>query len=93
MDVACLLGHVYALIVELEGHLVLAFVLVFLGDLLVHTDEILKNFNFDALKVSLGGLVKCSFELAHGFKFVLNILFTVTKSFVGKGLSFKVFEI
>lgn len=70
MDVSCLLRNMDTLVVELEGHLVLSFDLVFLGNLLVDTHEILKNFNFDSFEVVFCGLVKSSFKLTHSFKLV-----------------------
>jgi hypothetical protein len=93
MDVTCLLRDVDTLVVELEGHLVLAFLLILLSDLLVDTDEILQNFDFNTFEVGLSGLLESSLEFAHGFKLVHDIFFTVTKSFVSQGLSLEVLEI
>jgi len=93
VDVSSLLRNVNALVVELEGHLILALSLVLLGDLLVYTNQILENFNFNSFKVAFCSLSESSFKLTHSFKFVLDVLFAVSKTLVGQGLTFEVLEI
>jgi hypothetical protein len=94
MDVICLLRNLDALVVELEGHLVLPFVLVLLGDLLVDTHEVFEDFNFDSFEVLiLAGDLESSFKLAHSFKLVLNVLLTESKTLVGESFSLEIFEI
>lgn len=93
VDVSSLLRNVNALVVELEGHLVLALSLVLLGDLLIHTYQILENFNFNSFKVAFSCLSESSFKLTHSFKFVLDVLFAVSKTLVGQGLTLEVLEI
>jgi len=83
MNISSSLRDIHAFVVELKGHLVLPFDLVLLSDLLIDADEILKNFNFDSFEVAFCGLVQGSFKLTHSFKFVLNVLFTVSETLVG----------
>lgn len=83
MDVSSLLRNVHAFVVELERHLVLTFYLVLLSDLLIDTDEILQNFDFDSFKIAFRCLVKGGFKLTHSFKLVLNVLLTISETLVG----------
>jgi len=52
VDVVSLYRYIYALFVELEGHIELTFHLVLFSDLLVDANQVFQNLNLDSIQIS-----------------------------------------
>jgi hypothetical protein len=93
VHVVSLLCDMHTLLVELKSIVVVALVLVFFSDLLVDAYQVLQNFYLDPVQISFCCLFQRCLELSHSFVLVEHVLLAETEAFMGKRLTFKIFEV
>lgn len=66
---------------------------VLIGNLLVHTNQVIRDVLHNLGQTTFLSLVECRLQVILGFKFIENILFSLTETLVRLGLTFDVIEL
>lgn len=85
--------HIQAFLKEEQGLFELVGFLVFDSDLLIHSDQVLRDFFTDHREFSLLGLLKSGFEVAHRHFFVHDLFVADSETSVSLGFSLAVLEL